>query len=90
MNITNKKNIDNQIETILTNYLFELMEQTTFDNIDEDIFTILSNNNIHHYDIAIEPNYIDNSITIDIKGNNIYGEEYKSTFKMINSSILSY
>ena len=85
----NKQFIDNQIETILTNYLFELMEPTTFDKIDEDIFTILSNNNINHYDIDFNPDYENNSLTINIKGNNVHGTEYKSTFKMVNSSILT-
>ena len=85
----NKQFINKQIETILNNYIFELMEPTTFDKIDEDIFTILSNNNIHHYDITIDPDYDNNSLTIDIKGNNVYGTEYKSTFKMVNSSILT-
>ena len=85
----NKQFINNQIETILTNYLFELMEPTTFDKIDEDIFTILSNNNINHYDIDFNPNYDNNSLIINIKGNNVHGTEYKSTFTIDKKSILT-
>lgn len=85
----NKQFIDNQIETLLTSYIFEISENETFDNIDEDIFTILSNNNINHYDIDFNPNYDNNSLTINIKGNNVHGTKYKSTFTIDKKSILT-
>ncbi len=80
------KQLDKQINKLLDEYIFEMLEQKTFDKIDEEISMLLFQHQINAYDIDFIPDYEKHNLTIKIDGISVNGIEYNRTF-IVNKDV---